>query len=309
MREINLRSVDLNLLVVLRALLEHAHVTRAAEAAGLSQPAMSRALARLRALFDDPLLVRGDRGLVRTPRAAALRPRVEALLREIEGLGRGDALSIRLRLSGRVSLAATDHERSCSCRTSCAGFPAKRRGSTSSSSHSPPPCWGGCSGARSTSPSPSTRRCRPVNLLVEPLYRDTFVTLMRRGHPAAGDLTLDRFLRLDHVLVTIFGEGRGVIDDSLAERGLARRIALRIPHFYSAINIVAETDLVVTIPRSIAVRYAAPHGLVMLDPPVPRPPFTVISTWPAVLNADPTNAWLRGIVRDEVRRIEGTLPL
>jgi DNA-binding transcriptional LysR family regulator len=147
------------------------------------------------------------------------------------------------------------------------------------------------------------------NLLVEQLYRDTFVTLMRRGHPAAGDLTLDRFLRLDHVLVTIFGEGRGVIDDSLAERGLARRIALRIPHFYSAVNIVAETDLVVTIPRSIAVRYAAPHGLAMLEPPVSRPPFTVISTWPAVLDADPTNAWLRGIVRDEARRIEGSPPL
>jgi DNA-binding transcriptional LysR family regulator len=308
MRDVNLRSVDLNLLVVLRALLEQAHVTRAAEIAGLSQPAMSRALARLRTLFDDPLLVRGDRGLVRTPKAAALRPRLEALLREIEGLVSERPFDPAT-LSGRVSVAATDYE----ALLLLPHLMRRLSGEAPSLDVTVVPFA-----------APVLERMLrgevdlafavegalpAVGLLVEPLYRDTFVTLMRAGHPAAEDLTLARFLRLDHVLVTIFGDGRGAIDDSLAEQGLTRRIALRIPHFYSAINIVAETDLVVTIPRSIAVRYAAPHGLAMLEPPVSRPPFTVISTWPAVLNADPTNAWLRGIVRDEVRRVEGTLPL
>jgi len=307
MRDVNLRSVDLNLLVVLRALLEHAHVTRAAEVAGLSQPAMSRALARLRALFDDPLLVRGDRGLVRTPKAAALRPRVVALLREIEGL-----VSERpfdpARLSGRVSLAATDHQTLL-----LLPFLMRRlsREAPGLDTTVVPIAAAALQGMLrgEVDLAFAVEEALPAGLLFEPLYRDTFVTLMREGHPAASDLTLDAFLRLDHVLVTIFGDGRGVIDDTLAERGLERRIALRIPHFYSAINIVAETDLVVTIPRSIALRYAAPHGLVMLEPPVSRPPFTVITTWPAVLDADPTNAWLRGIVRDEVGRIEGTLPL
>jgi DNA-binding transcriptional LysR family regulator len=307
MRDVNLRSVDLNLLVVLRALLEHAHVTRAAEVAGLSQPAASRALARLRALFGDPLLVRGDRGLVRTPKAAALRPRVEALLREIEGLI-GERPFDPGTLSGRVSLAATDHQTLLLLPSLVRRLSRDAPGlDVTVVPISAPVLRGMLRGEVDL--AFAVDEALPPDLLFEPLYRDTFVTLMRRGHPAASNLTLDVFLGLDHVLVTIFGDGRGIMDDALAERGLARRIALHIPHFYPAINIVAETDLVVTIPRSIALRYAAPHGLAILEPPVSRPPFTVISTWPAVLDADPTNAWLRGIVRDEVRGIEGTLPL
>lgn len=308
MHDVNLRSVDLNLLVILRALLEHAHVTRAAEVAGLSQPAMSRALARLRALFDDPLLVRGDRGLAPTPRAIALRPRIEALLREIEGLV-GERPFDPATLSGSVSIATTDHEALLVLPRLMRRLSGEASGLDVTVVPFAAPVLGRMLRGEVDLAFAVAEALPAVGLLVEPLYRDSFVTLMRRGHPAADDLTLDRFVRLDHVLVTIFGDGRGVIDDSLAERDLSRRIALRIPHFYSAINIVAETDLVVTLPRSIAVRYAARHGLVMLEPPVPRPPFTVIATWPAVLDADPTNAWLRGIVRDEVRRIEGTLPL
>ena len=305
MREVNLRSVDLNLLVVLRALLEHAHVTRAADAAGLSQPATSRALSRLRALFGDPLLVRGDRGLVRTPRAQALRPRVDALLREVEGLMIERPFDPAT-LGGRVTIAATDHQTLLLLPRLMHRMSAEAPGLDVVVVPIGAPVLRAMLGGE-VDLAFAVDEMLPAGLLSEPLYRDSFVTLMRRGHPAASDLTLDGFVRLDHVLVTIFGDGRGVMDDLLAERGLQRRIALRIPHFYAAINIVAETDLVVTIPRSIALRYAAGHGLLILEPPLSRPPFTVISTWPAVLDADPTNAWLRGIVRDEVRGIEGTL--
>lgn len=139
----------------------------------------------------------------------------------------------------------------------------------------------------------------PRGVLSEPLYHDEFVTLLRRGHPAIDDWTLARFPALDHVLVTILGDGRGVFDNELERLGLKRRVRLTLPQFYAAMAAVARSDLVVTPPRSLADRYLSAFDLVALDPPVVRPPFTVVSIWPQVADADPRSRWLRGVVREE----------
>jgi DNA-binding transcriptional LysR family regulator len=304
-REVNLRGLDLNLLVLLDVLIEHRNVTRAAETAGLSQPAMSRALGRLRAMLDDPILARGAGGLAPTPKALALRPRLRALLTDVRDLVAGAPFEPGA-LKGLATIAATDHQtimllprlmgrlsrEAPGLDIAVVSFlhatvAALREGTVDLAF-----------GVAEQLPGP--------NLRFEPLYVDRFVTLLRAGHPSAasGAWTAERFAALDHILVTVLGGGRGVLDDVLDRMGLERRIALQLPHFYAAMCVAARTDLVVTLPASIAGRYAAEHGLVARDPPFERPPFTVVSIWSEVLDADPANRWLRQVVREEAALIE-----
>lgn len=307
MRQVKLRGVDLNLLVLLDLLVEHRSVTTAAAAANMSQPAMSRALGRLRGLLGDPLLARGRQGLVPTPAALALQPALRRLLEDAGALlqrRRFDPAAWR----GQVGIAATDHQ-------TILLLPALMR---RVSREAPlldlqviPFVARMLEELREGRLGLSfgiAEQTLPPGLRREALHEDSFVTVLRAGHPALADWGLARFVALEHVLVTVLGEGQGAIDGLLRERGLTRRVALRLPHFYAAMAVVAETDLVVTLPRSIALRQAAALGLVAVEPPVAPPPFTTTVIWPEVLDADPGNAWLRGLVREESRRIAGAPP-
>jgi DNA-binding transcriptional LysR family regulator len=266
MREVNLRSVDLNLLVVLAALLAEVNVTRAAAKAGMSQPAMSRALGRLRALLGDPLLVRGAAGLTLTPFARAVQPQLEAVLGDVRGL-LAERQFDPAQLKGMVTLAGTDHQTIMLLprvmRELSRQAPALDVRVTPLTPATPARMLAGTIdlgfGTLSDSGAPLQR---------EPLYRDRFVTLLRDNHPALDDWTLARFVGLDHVLVTINDDGRGAVDTVLDGLGLTRRIALRLPHFFAAISIVAQTDMVVTLPATIAQHFAAEFRLQILATPV-----------------------------------------
>lgn len=308
MREVNLRSVDLNLLVVLSALLAEANVTRAAERAGMSQPAMSRALGRLRALIDDPLLARGASGLALTPLARGLKPQLEAILGDVRGL-LADRRFEPAALTGVVTFAGTDHQtilllprvmRELSKQAPGLDVRVKPLAQETAALMLAGAIDLGFGIAESNTGPP---------LLREPLYGDRFVTLLRDGHPALGHWSLDRFVGLDHVLVTINDDGRGAVDEALDALRLKRRIALRLPHFFAAISIVAQTDMVVTLPATIARHFAADFRLKILPTPVDYPPFTVVSFWPPALDADPASRWLRALVRGEAMRLPGALTI
>jgi DNA-binding transcriptional LysR family regulator len=307
MREVNLRGLDLNLMVLLDHLIEHRNVTHAAAVANMSQPAMSRALGRLRALLGDPVLVRAANGLVPTPRALALRPALRRALAEIQGIVAPVAFDPAT-WRGQVTIAATDHQTIMLLPHLMArlsrGAPGLDVKVVPFLSAMRDELRAGridlAFGVAEVEPGSGLRQ--------EGLYRDTFVTLMRGGHPAAEDWTLERFVGLDHVLVTVLGDGRGVLDEDLAHLGRERRIALRLPHFYAAMAVVARSDLVVTLPRSMALRFKESFGLVALDPPLARPPFTITAIWPEVLDADPGTMWLRRVVREEASRVENVMP-
>ncbi len=302
MHEVNLRGVDLNLMVLLDLLVEHRSVTAAAEAAHMSQPAMSRALGRLRALLRDPLLARGAQGLVPTPAAVAMQPALKRMLAEAAGLvarRRFDPAAWR----GQVGIAATDHQtilllprlirrlfaEAPLMELRVVPFQASRLDELRD--------------GRLHLTFGILEQALPPGLRREALDEDRFVTLLRAGHPALSDWRVERFAALDHVLVTVLGEGRGAMDELLRAQGLSRRVALRLPHFYAAMAVVADSDLVVTLPASIARRHAAPLGLVAVEPPLAPPPFNTTMVWPEVLDADPGNAWLRGLVREEAARL------
>lgn len=308
MRETNLRGVDLNLLVLLDHLIEHRSVTGAAAVAHLSQPAMSRALGRLRALLDDPVLARGADGLVPTPRALAPQPALRRALAEIRGV-----VSLRAfdpaTWRDQVTIAATDHQTIMLLPELMARLSREAPGLDTRVVPFVAAMLDELRDGRVHLSFGIVEQALPPGLRFAPLYRDRFVTLLRRGHPAARAWTLERFAALDHVLVTILGDGRGALDDDLERLGLSRRVALRLPHFYAAMAVVARSDLVVTLPRSMANRFAPAFGLLALEPPLERDPFTSTVIWPDVLDADPGIAWLRRTVVETAAGLEGVMPL
>lgn len=293
MREVNLAGIDLNLLVALDALLAERSVTRAADRVGLSQPAMSRALGRLRALFGDALLVRSSAGLVPTPRAEALEPRLRHLLSEVGQIVRPPGFDPAT-LTGTARIAMPDYlsvlllpallrrlEREAPG-LDVALVPA--RGSTPAELES-----GELDLAVGNFPKV------PAGFYGSVLLTDGFACVMRRGHPALREpLTLDRYSVLRHALITVRDDrSPGPVDEALEPLGLTRRIAVRVPNFLAAPMIVAETDLIITLPRQLAHWLAGRAALEVVEPPLDLGRFTIRTLWHERRREDAEHAWLR----------------
>lgn len=292
MHEKHLRGIDLNLLTLLDALLRHGRVGAAASAVNLSQPATSRALGRLRALFDDPLLVRTG-GVTRlTPRALALTEPVARVLDDVRALLAPVDFDPTA-WTGRVKLAATDHQAitllpalSARLRVAAPGLDIEVRPMTAAAIQ---PLRAGVIQLGFGVAGPHT-----AGLQTRDLYEDRFVTLMRQDHAAASaPLTPARYAMFDHAVVSVLDDRPGVVDDALAEVGLRRRVVLRQPHFYAALAICAATDLLVTLPLSVAERFSAPFELERRPAPVAGAPFTISLLWSPALGSDAAQAWLR----------------
>lgn len=296
MRHVNFASVDLNLLPPLEALLRRRNVTRAAEDAGLSQPAMSRALGRLRDLLGDPLLVRQGGGFVLTPFAEGLVPQLATALTELQGVfsrpafdPRAETRTIRIVASDihtvllfpplMARLAVEAPGVTLRIEAYSAELPARMlRGEVDltfavSGAHLPP-------GAVST-----------------PIGRDSLVLAMRRGHPAsAAALTMADYARLDHVGVSLFGDSQSMIDSALAAEGLERRIALTTPSFVAALAAVAAADSVTAVSRALAAQFVDLFDLALVTPPFPGADYEMTLVWAKHRDGDFLLAWLRGLI-------------
>ncbi len=292
-----LRATNLNALVALLALVETRSVSEAARRAGISQSAMSHALKGLREQLDDPILVRGAGGLVLTARAEALAPLLASALGELAqaleapaawspataqrrfSIGTGDYAALLvlpplLEQLGREAPGIALDVHSTDGHTTLASIEERRIDLAIVRL--------GASG----SALPSRK-----------LIGESFACLVRRGHPGVGKkLTLARFVALPHLLISPSGAGPGIVDQALAERGLSRTIALRVPSFLLAPLVVERSDLVVTAPRRIAERFAATHALELHPTPLPIPSFELHLVWHPRLDADPAHAWLRAQV-------------
>jgi DNA-binding transcriptional LysR family regulator len=289
----SLAAVDLNLLVALDALLAESSVTRAARRVGLSQPAMSHALARLRALLGDPLLLRSDAGMQRTPRAEELVGAVRRILEEIDATlsARGPfdpadcSDSFRLSIEGGALAAVVRRLRreaprarlEISPRADGEQWSALRRGEIDL--------------AFSTSAS-----C-PPGFHAEPAFELPYVCLVRRAHPAVGArLSLARFAQLGHVAVTRAPIVDGEIDRALEARGLARRVVVRVPSLLGVPWLVASSDLLATVPMPLG--YAGPGRVAIraVKPPLPLAPQAVWAVWHERTQRSAPHAWFRSMV-------------
>ena len=272
----NLRALDLNLLVVLDALLEEQHVSRAADRVGLSQPAASAALQRCRELFRDELLERGRGSMRLTPRAEALRAPLKSLLAEVRRLVDPPALPLA-ELRQTLRLVMADYP---------AAFmlPPLERALTRSAPGidlvvQP---WLGPDAARAALIDGSTDiAVSPLPEMQDDLHRvelirEHYVVALRAGHPAAARFTFDTWLAYPHIRVASRSDHRSPIDDALAERGLARRVALVVPAFLMVPALLAGSDMIAILPSRCVPDQA---GLAVFEPPVALDGFPVHLAW------------------------------
>jgi len=296
-----MHAPDLNQLVTLDALLQEGSVTRAARRLGLSTPAVSHALARLRERFADPLLVRAGRAMVLTPRAEALRDEVHEAVTRATRVFSPSAPFDPAALSHGFVVSASDYVLVVLGRALEAQLAARA------------PRLDLRFVANAVDDAERLRTGDsdlaigiygdlPPELKTRSLVTDRFVCVVRRDHPTVhARLTLERFVRLDHVQIAPRGRPGGYVDELLAERGLARRIWRAVPYFQVALAMVAASDAVLTVSERIARQQADALGLVVLEPPLPLEPFTLSLVWHPRFDGDPAHAWLRDQLDEAAR--------
>jgi len=296
--------LDLNLLATLDVLLTEGSVANAARRLQLSPSAMSRALARLREVTGDPLLVRAGRGLVPTPRALELRERVRRVVDDAETV---------LRPAIRLDLATLT--RSFTLRTSegfvenfgpaliarvAAQAPGVHLHFMAKPDKDSTPLRDGTvdleTGVIATTMGPEIRTLG--------LFVDRHVGVARNGHPLAdASITPTRYAAAAHVRVSRRGLQDGGIDELLQARGLQRDVQVTVGGFAAAIALARATDLVATVPDRHT--RALCDGMFRFALPLPLPEFTVSLFWHPRLDADPPHRWLRSLVRE----VCGDMPL
>jgi DNA-binding transcriptional LysR family regulator len=292
----SLSAIDLNLLVVLRALLTERHVTRAAARVGLSQSATSHALARLRELYGDSLLVRRGRALALTPRAERLLPTLERGLSDLKAAIDGEPEFEPQSARQSFTLGMADYLqavvmgpllRELSRRAPHVDLHVSNAlGLEEQLTAGNVDLGLQVSGRPHDSPLESLR-----------LFEDEFVCLVRRDHPKIGPkISMQSYLAARHVVVAPSGTSGSLVDTELAARGLSRRVALRVANFLIAPIIVAETDFVNTMPKRLGVKLAERYGLRALPPPLELPRFGFLLLWHPRVDRDPAQRWLRELI-------------
>ena len=287
-----LRNVDLNLLVVLDALLAQSGVTPAAKVLRLSPPATSHALARLRETFDDPLLVRAGRRMVLTPRAQALRPHLVRLMEDTRRLlASGEDLDPR-ELDRTYSIHATDHILTVLGPAFDARAHAAPKVRLTFLPNRPDDV--DVLGRGGIDLALGVYHRVPAEIHRETLFHDEFVCVVRRDHPSVRKkISIKRFVELEHVLVAPRGRPGSAVDAALKGLGLQRRVARRFPYFLQALLLVSQTDYAITISRRIGEQMADSMSLRVLSHPLPLKPYPIHMIWHARSNFDGGHRWLR----------------
>lgn len=293
------RHFDLNLIVVLDALLDERSVTGAARRLKTSQPTVSFSLQKLRDILGDPLFIRTARGMEPTPRALEMRDAVRSVLATVE-----DQL-----LSARTFDPATS-DIPVTVSTSDVGelvfLPKLLR-------H-----------LRAIAPQMTVRSVTmgpqrlaealaggQVDLALgyfpdlaggiyqQGLFEHPFACLVRGDHPTIGStLSLEEFVQAEHAVVNAEGRSQEIFENEMQARGIHRRIALSTPHFMGMPLLIATSDLIVTVPKAVATAWIGRANLKMLPPPVTVPPIALKQFWHRRFHADPRGVWLRGVIAD-----------
>lgn len=294
-----LAGIDLNLLLMLDALLGEASVTRAAARLAVTQSAASHALNRLRARFEDPLLVRQGGAMSLTPLGEQLQPRVREMLESIERLMTARSEFSPGRSVRHFSLIASDYAQMIvvpqllrRVREVAPGVDLSIRAVREPE--------------RAISRGDfalmiGRERETVAELMRQRLFTDRLVCVARRGHPAlAGGLTLERYVDAHHVLVSPRGLPGSIVDEELQRIGVDRRVVLQVPHFLVAPRVVAECDLLLTIPERLAERVTKDLDLVTAPLPFLTPPIQVVQLWHPRHQDDASHAWLRATISESI---------
>jgi DNA-binding transcriptional LysR family regulator len=302
MYEMNWGGFDLNLLIVFDAVMQERSVTRAGSRIGLSQPAMSHALNRLRHMLKDEVFIRTPQGMVPTPRAELLAQPLRDALSELQ-LALEPAAFDPAASDRRFALAVNNYAAVVLAAPLVAAVSAAAPGVVldlrPSGTLDIIDCLdrGDLDLALGSMDSPGER------FATAPLLEDAFVMVMRRGHPASQrKLSPAAFAALPHLEISSSLEDTGFIDGWLAERKLVRRIALRAPYL-SAAPILVQSDLVATLSRRIAQEFVRNHPLLIHKPPYNSPRVRTVMLWHRRFDRHPAHRWLRDIIQSVTKSL------
>ncbi len=295
----DLRELDLNLLVVFNQLILERRVNAVAQSLGITQPAVSNALRRLRRHLGDELFLRTSSGMEPTPFAARLAEPVALALGAIQS-----ALNQRASFDPASStrtfvVAMTDigeiyflpplMERLARVAPDV-GVSTVRKAATSLKDEME---------AGSVDLALGLLPDLKAGFFQRRLFRHRYVCMFRQGHPLdKRRITLAEFSNADHVVVVAAGTGHSRVDAMLDDSGIRRHIRLRVPHFVAVGHILRETDMIATVPERFAYRCAEPFGLSYVPHPAKLPEIAINQFWHARFHREPGNQWLRGIVSE-----------
>ncbi|QDG76301.1 LysR family transcriptional regulator [Labrenzia sp. PHM005] len=297
--------MDYNLFPVFVEIMRHRNISKAAAVLGLTQPAASNALARLRHQFGDQLFIRASRGVVPTKFATDIGPEIEQHVERLKELTQTQSKrAVDLKQVVRnFKIVAHDMEECLILPLVISGFSEE---------------------------APNVRiEIRPFNrvtladelvagrvdivmaylrdpyknLISRELYFQDFVCVCRGGHSAVGQrLTLQEYVKLQHMIVSPEKGGfSGLVDDKLAEKGLTRNVQVSTPHFLSACQYVAGTDFLLTLPRQVALMGAKAFGLQVFELPFELDGFSTSIHWHRRLDKDPEHIALRDLLQEIVK--------
>jgi DNA-binding transcriptional LysR family regulator len=299
MRDVNLAGLDLNLLPALEALLRRRNVSHAAADVGLSQPAMSRALARLREVLGDTLLVRVHKGgYALTPRANELAERLAVTLDHVKAVFQAPTFD-PAKVERTIRIVGADTHAILLAPALMARLAREAPGiSIRIESYAPDLIQRMETGALDLAFAVSSTPL-PPGARSEIYATDRLALVLRRGHKLARrKWTMADYARVSHVGISIMGDSSSDLDAQLATIGVHRRIALVTPHFMAALATVAATDMATTMSRVFARRFAEELDLVLKEPPLPNLHLDLTVVWSHVRASDPVLAWLRTVIRD-----------
>jgi len=305
----NLRTFDLNLLLAFDILMRERNVTRAAERMFVTQSAMSHTLHRLRQQLNDPVLVKSPAGMQPTALALALVEPVRCLLQEMERLLEAPQAFDPASSQRRFTIAATDYmellilpELSELIEQSAPGVDIHVKRTESAF-----PLTQLENGSLDVVLGFASVLNPPAHLHCEHLFTDRMACVVRQDHPTikAAPL-LEEYLAAAHMLISRTGDKLGVIDEKLTELGLERRINFIVPHFLSAPLIVAQSNMILSLPYRLAIAFQKLVPLDVLPVPVSLPDYDLAMIWHPLWEKDPAHAWLREQINAIGRKISAS---
>lgn len=292
-------GIDLNLLAAFDALMSECNVTRAATRVGVSQPAMSAALSRLRKLLGDPLFLRSAEGLLPTPRARELAEPISQALRQLEAtlVRKPDFVPAVAKLT--VNLGLSDYPAFVVLPALLEALAEQAPGISvnvhafNDRDHAVDLLDAGAIDvAIGVPPTHSDGR-----ILTRPILRDEFVTIIASKHPAARrGMSMKTYLSLPHALASPEGQRHGLVDQALAQLGQQRTLALTLPHMFALPAIVARTGMTATVMKRVALQSPAGRQLAFFPPPVTLPEIVFYLIWHRRSDGHQAQKWLRTLI-------------
>jgi DNA-binding transcriptional LysR family regulator len=295
-----MKTLDLNLLVALHALIEESSVAGAARRMHMSAPAMSRTLARIRLMVDDPILVRSQHDMIPTPKALQIQEQVrgivelsQAFFTQIQGF---DLSSMNRTFSIRANdlFVGAYGVRLSEIIKQQAPHSVLRFIPESELDHDP-------LNAGSIDLVICSSRKFGADIKVQNLFSSSFLGIARENHPVFDEeITPERFVAWDHISVSRRGRSAGLIDEALAELSLKRKVTYITPTFHSALFAVSESDLILPVMPIALLEKIKPLGLKLraFTLPVPVSNVMIVQAWHPRLEYDDAHRWLRRIIKE-----------